>query len=121
MINQKALYNRIKAITQQLMYCHSMNIWQQERVQQPDKSSKHIWVVVQEDIPCKLSKKDLDKGSDIKEDVNPINEAFMIFCAPDVAVKAGNLLEIDGIKYRAGNPFKYPTHQEIHVARSDLA
>lgn len=117
----QSVFEQIQAINQQLMYCHSMTIWQKERVQQPDKSSKHIWVPVQEDIPCKLSKKDLDKGSDIKEDVNPINEAFMIFCAPDIAVKAGNLLEIDGIKYRAGNPFRYPTHQEIHVARSDLA
>ena len=25
------------------------------------------------------------------------------------------------IKYRAGNPFYYPTHQEINAARSDLA
>lgn len=117
----KAAFERIQAMNQQLMYSHSMTIWQQDRVIQPDKTSKLVWMVAHKGIPCKLSKKDLDKGDDIKEDVNPISEAFMVFCAPDVEVKAGNLLEIDGIKYRVGNPFKYPTHQEIHAARSDLA
>ena len=121
MITAKALHNRIKAVNNQLMYGHTMTIWRQTSVKQPDKSTKVMWAVMQEGVPCKLSKKDLDKGGDIKEDVNPIIEAYVIFCDPEVEVIAGDLLEIDGVKYRAGNPFQYPTHQEINAARSDLS
>lgn len=121
MISQKALHNRIKAINHQLMYGHTMTIWRLTKAKQPDKSTKVDWAVVQEGIPCKLSKKDPDKAGDIKEDVNPIIEAYMVFCDPEVEVRAGDLLEIGGVKYRAGDPFCYPTHQEINVARSDLA
>lgn len=117
----RAAFERIKAINRQLMYGHTMTIWRQIRIKQPDKSTKVDWAVVQAEIPCKLSKKELDKGGDIKEDVNPIAEAYVIFCDPDMEVKAGDLLEIGGIKYRAGDPFRYPAHQEISVARSDLA
>ena len=121
MITAKALHNRIKAVNNQLMYGHTMTIWRQDRIKQPDGSSKLSWIVVQEAIPCKHSKKDLDKADDIKEDVNPIAETFIIFCDPDVEIKAGDLLEITNVRYRAGDPFKYPTHQEIKAARSDLA
>lgn len=117
----QAAFERIKAINRQLMYSHTMAIWRLDKVKQPDKSTKVSWVMLQDNIPCKLSKKELDKGGDIKEDVNPIAEAYLIFCAPDMAVKAGDLLEIGGIKYRAGDPFRYPAHQEISAARSDLA
>ncbi len=117
----QAAFEQIKAINYQLMYDHTMTIWRLTKVKQPDKSTKVDWAVVQEGIPCKLSKKDLDKGGDIKEDVNPIIEAYVVFYDPAVEVIAGDLLEISGIKYRAGDPFKYPTHQEISVARSDLA
>lgn len=121
MISQKALHNRIKAINHQLMYGHTMTIWRLTKAKQPDKSTKVDWAAVQEGIPCKLSKKDLDKGGDIKEDVNPIIGAYVVFCDPEVEVRAGDLLEIGGVKYRAGDPSGYPTHQEINVARSDLA
>ena len=121
MITAKALHNRIKAVNNQLMYGHTMTIWRQTSVKQPDKSTKVMWAVMQEGVPCKLSKKDLDKGGDIKEDANPIIEAFVVFCDPEITVRAGDLLEIDGVKYRAGNPYPYPTHQEITAARSDLA
>lgn len=117
----QAAFEHIKAINHQLMYDRTMTIWRLTKVKQPDKSTKVDWAVVQEGIPCKLSKKDLDKGGDIKEDVNPIVEAYVVFCDPAVEVMAGDLLEISGIKYRAGDPFCYPTHQEINVARSDLA
>ena len=117
----QAAFEHIKAINHRLMYDHTMTIWRLTKVKQPDKSTKVDWAAVLEDIPCKLSKKDLDKGGDIKEDVNPIIEAYVVFCDPAVEVMAGDLLEISGIKYRAGDPFKYPIHQEISVARSDLA
>lgn len=117
----QAAFERIKAINHQLMYGHTMTIWRPTKVKQTDKSTKVDWAVVQEGIPCKLSKKDPDKGGDIKEDVNPIIEAYVVFCDPEVEVLAGDLLEISGVKYRAGDPFCYPTHQEISAARSDLA
>lgn len=117
----QAAFEHIKAINHQLMYGHTMTIWRLTKTKQLDKSTKVDWAAVQSNIPCKLSKKDLDKGGDIKEDVNPIIEAYVVFCDPEVDVRAGDLLEIGGVKYRAGDPFCYPTHQEINVARSDLA
>ena len=117
----QAAFEHIEAINHQLMYGHTMTIWRLDKVRQPDKSTKVDWAAVQEGIPCKLFKKDMDKGGDIKEDVNPIIEAYVVFCDPEVEVMAGDLLEIGGVKYRAGDPFCYPTHQEINVVRSDLA
>lgn len=115
------MFEQIKAINHQLLYGHKMIIYHLVKVKQADCSISNQWAAVSKPIPCKLSHKTPDKGNDIKEDVNPLAEGFTIFCAPEVEVKAGDLLEIDGIKYRAGNPFYYPTHQEINAARSDLA
>lgn len=111
----------IQSFNNRVMYCHQMDIKRQGTTKQPDGSSKQTWILVQEGVPCKLSQDSADKADDIKEDINPIKEAFTIFCAPEVEVKAGDLLEIGGVNYRAGNPFMYPTHQEISATRRDLA
>lgn len=111
----------IQEINLHLMYGYKMRILRLEKVQQEDKSTKTEWVVKAEDIPCKLSQDKLDTGNGIKEDINPVEESFTVFCPPHVEVKAGDLLEIDGVYYRAGNPFPYPTHQEIKAARRGIA
>lgn len=117
----EAQLKAIRAMNQRVMYRHTMAIWRQENEKQPNGSTKLIQVQIAEAIPCKLSKKDPDKATDIKEDVNPIQEAFVVFCDPEVEVLAGDYLEIGGTWYLAGNPFVYPAHQEIHVARRRVA
>lgn len=112
---------RIQAINHRFLYGHRMKILRLEKAKQADGSTKMDWVVQGEDIPCKLSKDNLDAGGGIKEDVNPIAERFTVFCDMDVPVQAGDLLEINGIRYRAGSPFHYPAHQEIKAAREALA
>ena len=115
------MLHKIQAINHRFLYGHRMKVLRLEKVKQADGSTKTDWVVQGEDIPCKLSKDNLDAGGGIKEDVNPIDERFTVFCDVDVPVQAGDLLEIDGIRCRAGNPFRYPAHQEIKAARETLA
>lgn len=115
------MIEQIKQLNHRLMYGHTMAIYRLTKTKQDDCSTTNQWVMISQGIPCKLSNNEPDKGNRIKEDVNPIMENFTVFCAPEVEVKAGDLLEINGIKYRAGDPFRYPTHQQIRVARSDLA
>lgn len=114
------MLEQMKAINNKLLYSHSGTIWRQSKEQQPDGSVKPSWAIVLEHVPCKLSKKSLD-SAEIKEDVKPIKEAFTLFCDSDVAIRAGDLIEVEGKQFLAGEPLCYSVHQEINLARRDLA
>lgn len=112
---------KLEAINNRFLYGHRMKILRLGKMKQADGSTKTEWMAQEDNIPCKLSQDNLDAGGGIQEDVNPIEEKFTVFCDVDIPVQAGDLLEIDGIRYRAGNPFHYPAHQEIKIARETLA
>jgi len=45
-----------------------------------------------------------------------INDRYIVYCNISVDIQAGDILEINGLKYRAGQPLKYRQHQEVGLS-----
>lgn len=89
------------------------------------KVTKQKQVVVLEDQPCALSQATLAsaRSSDTN---NAIDYDAKLFISPDITIKAGSRIRVvqDGMDYEfveTGEPFRYPTHQEIKLKRVDRA
>ena len=75
-------------------------------------------------VPCRISQKALGTNGQT-ESVNNIAYETKMFISPDIEmqqgdrciVTRGNLIR----EYTAGEPFLYPTHQEISLQREDKA
>jgi len=79
---------------------------------------------VERDIPCRISQRALSVNSQT-ETVNEIAYETKLFLPPDIEVRQGDIIEVtrQGItrKYTAGEPFLYPTHQEVSIQRREEA
>lgn len=76
------------------------------------------------DIPCRISQKAL--GSNGQTEVqNDIRYETKLFLAPEVEICQGNAIVVTraGVArtYIAGEPFLYPTHQEVTLQRETKA
>lgn len=68
-------------------------------------------------IPCRVSVQRLNNTT--IDEANKLEVVEKLFCQPDIEIKAGSQLLIDGVKYTATNePFIYPTHQEVVIERA---
>ena len=87
------------------------------------KISKEL-VPIYENQPCRISQKSLgaNKQSEVQ---NTILYQTKLFIAPEVEIRQGDIVLItrQGItrEYIAGEPFPYPTHQEVILLRVDQA
>lgn len=95
--------------------------WEKTKV---NGETKLDWVVKAEDVPCRLSQKAL--GSNGQTDsVNQIAYETKLFISPDIEVLQGDILEVTRGSlmrmYTAGEPFPYPSHQEISLQRREKA
>ncbi|MFD1179211.1 ABC transporter ATP-binding protein [Paenibacillus puldeungensis] len=81
-------------------------------------------VVKYTDQPCFLSQKALGANNQT-EPVNKIAYETKLFISPDIEILQGDIIEVTrgSLKrvYTAGEPFPYPTHQEISIQRKDKA
>ena len=91
-------------------------------------------VVVFEDQPCRLSQKSPAVNGQT-EAQNDISYEVKLFIAPEVEIVQGDVLEVARGKltpegweqiappreYTAGEPFLYPTHQEVSLQRKGTA
>ncbi len=82
-------------------------------------------VKVVENEPCTLSKKTINPAGQ-GEVAAQIAYAPMLFISPEIEIKAGSEIEITqhGVirKFkRSGEPFVYPTHQELILQRIEKA
>lgn len=81
-------------------------------------------VVVCENQPCRLSQKTLGTNGQT-EAQNNITYETKLFISPDLEIHQGDVIEVTrgGVTkpYTAGEPFPYPTHQEISLQRKDNA
>lgn len=105
--------------------------WEKTKV---NGETKLDWVVKLEDVPCRLSQKALASNGQT-DTVNQIAYEPKLFISPDVEIIQGDLLTVtrgndtsDGWvpiskpkDYDAGEPFDYPTHQEISLQRKKKA
>lgn len=93
-----------------------------QQVKDPNtKVTKQKEVVVLHDQLCALSQVTLSAAQS-NDTANRIDYDAKLFLSPDVTVKAGSRIRIlqDGMDYEfesAGDPFRYPTHQEIKLKR----
>ncbi|MNW55131.1 hypothetical protein D3C74_327770 [compost metagenome] len=76
------------------------------------------------DQPCRISQKALGTNGQT-ESTNNITYETKLFISPDIEVKQGDLIEVTRgsqlRSYTAGEPFPYPSHQEIILQRKDKA
>jgi hypothetical protein len=75
--------------------------------------------------PCKLSQKSLGSNSQ-RESFNGITYESKLFLSPNVEIRQGDELIVtrhngSTIKYKAGEPFIYPSHQELILDREGKA
>lgn len=77
-----------------------------------------------ENQPCFLSQKALGANNQT-EPVNKIAYETKLFISPDIEIIQGDTVEVTrgSLKrtYTAGEPFIYPSHQEISIQRKDKA
>ncbi|OMF05729.1 ABC transporter ATP-binding protein [Paenibacillus amylolyticus] len=75
-------------------------------------------------VPCRISQKALGTNGQT-ESVNNIAYETKLFISPLVEIKQGDKCSVtrDSLtrEYTAGEPFLYPTHQEISLQREDKA
>ncbi|ATO50142.1 ABC transporter ATP-binding protein [Brevibacillus laterosporus] len=79
---------------------------------------------IYEDQPCRLSQKALGTNGQTAT-VNQVVYETKLFISPDVVILQGDEIEVTGRgvtrTYTAGEPFPYPTHQEISIQRKEKA
>lgn len=106
-------------------YTDRCTIYEYQWVYDPNRGEdvqKPIPIVV--DQPCRISQRALGTNNQT-EAQNNIQYETKIFVAPEFPIQQGNMLTVtrDGVerKYHAGEPFKYPTHQEVSIQRREWA
>ncbi|KNY25000.1 hypothetical protein [Pseudobacteroides cellulosolvens] len=78
-----------------------------------------------QNMPCRISQKELNSPIQSQTPTeNNISYEIKLFCSIDYELKTGDRIEITRngkvIKtYEAGEPFLYPTHQELLLHRLD--
>ncbi|MNV23493.1 hypothetical protein D3C71_1145060 [compost metagenome] len=76
------------------------------------------------DKPCRISQKSLGSNGQT-ETVNNIAYEIKLFAAPELDIKQGDKLTVTRGRvtriFTAGEPFPYPTHQEISLGREAKA
>mgnify|MGYP001190349991 FL=1 len=88
------------------------------------KETKYELETIYENQPCRISQRALAANAQT-ESVNPIAYETKLFIAPELEIKQGDVIEVTRgavtRKYTAGEPFIYPTHQEVSIQRDDEA
>lgn len=80
--------------------------------------------VIAENVPCRISQKALGTNNQ-SETINVIAYETKLFIAPDIEIRQGDEIEVTRgsvtRKYTAGEPFVYPSHQEVNLQRRENA
>ena len=81
--------------------------------------------VLHEDVPCRL-RRSQNRSADSDGIKSSIAYDLKVICAPEIEIPSGSQIKVeqDGMKYEfeySGEPFIYPTHQEITITRGDVS
>lgn len=115
MLSKNKMVKARKAI--ESLYDGKCTITEHQKVQKENKSTGFQDVIVQEEIPCRLSFKTVNNTNQT-ETAASIVQITKVFLAPEIQVKPGSKLTItqNGVTtdYKSsGEPAFYSTHQEI--------
>ena len=100
------------------MYDGSCIITEHQKVKLENKSTGFKDVVVQKDIPCRLSFKTVTNTNQTETGASAVVQITKVFLAPEIQVKPGSKMTITQnnvtVDYKSsGQPAVYSTHQEI--------
>lgn len=106
------------------MYTDKVTVFRHQKIKKPNGETKLEPVPVYENQPCRISQKALAVNGQT-EAHNQIAYETKLFLAPELEIKQGDKLEVTRgstvRSYTAGEPFLYPTHQEVILQRKDKA
>lgn len=102
------------------MYNDHVTVQRSEKVKKPNGATELQWVTKHTDVPCRISQTGLAANTQT-DTTNDIDYSSKLFLSPLVEIKQGDKLAVtrEGLtrEYTAGEPFIYPTHQEINLER----
>ncbi|PZM65348.1 ABC transporter ATP-binding protein [Paenibacillus dendritiformis] len=106
------------------MYEDRSTISRYGKAKKPNGETKNELAPVYVDQPCRISQKALAVNGQ-REAQNVISYETKLFIAPELEIKQGDTIEVVRGNvtrtYTAGEPFLYPTHQEVILLRKDKA
>jgi len=107
------------------LYEDTANIYRYEKIKNPDTGiTEEKTVLKYADQPCRISQKALATNGQTDAQ-NDIQYETKLFIAPELDIMQGDLLEVTRgavtRRYSAGEPFLYPTHQEVSIQRKEWA
>lgn len=107
------------------MYEDTCTISRYDKVKNPaTKQTKSELQTIYSDQPCRISQKAL-ASNDQTETQNTISYQTKLFISPELDIRQGDEVSVTraGVsnQYQAGEPFRYPTHQEVILLRKDVA
>ncbi|NGP59989.1 ABC transporter ATP-binding protein [Paenibacillus thiaminolyticus] len=106
------------------MYEDRATISRYGKGKKPNGETKQGLLPVYENQPCRISQKALAVNGQ-REAQNVISYETKLFIAPELEILQGDTVEVTRGRitttYTAGEPFPYPTHQEVILLRKDKA
>lgn len=96
----------------------------ENKVRKPNGETKQEYMPVYENQRCDISQKALAVNGQ-REAQNEVSYEIKLFIAPELDIRQGDRIEVTRghVKrtFTAGEPFPYPTHQEVILQRKDKA
>ena len=119
-MNARRYRNKIEKL-----YTDRVDIYRWEKVKNEEMGTTITDNVLKyKDVPCRISQKALGTNNQTQAENNIAYET-KLFISPDIEVKQGDRFIVTRgykpRKYTAGEPFLYPTHQEISIERKEWA
>ena len=116
MLSKTKMVKARKAI--ESLYDGLCTITEHQKIQKENKSTGFQDVVIQENIPCRLSFKTINNTNQTETAASTVGQITKVFLAPEIKVKPGSKLTITqndvATEYKSsGEPAFYSTHQEI--------
>lgn len=107
------------------MYTDRCTISRHVQVKDPETKETRLELrPVYENQACRISQRALGTNNQ-SEAENIIAYETKLFVAPELEIKQGDVVEVTrgGVsrEYTAGEPFLYPTHQEVSLQRGEWA
>lgn len=107
------------------LYTDSATIYRYANEKDPNtKVTSKVPQAVYTDQPCRMSQNAL-ATNDQTEAQNQIRYETKLFIAPELELQQGDMLQVTRgtltRKYETGEPFLYPTHQEVSIQRKEWA
>lgn len=108
------------------LYEDRADIYRMVEAEQPNHTTKPERTLLLTDQPCSLSQSGLGKNGQTPAQ-NDIRYDAKLFIGPDYPVLQGDEIVVrqrtggPERKYTAGEPFAYPSHQEVMLTRSERA